>query len=362
MDKDIAIDNLADADHHKTLAIVNWLNNCQNRNDLNQVLKEAVLPLLACNGAFYVQPADEQNNPQLIGSINQSTCCQHSWMEFLNTAIQKPAATQSSTRNSNPLLPVKVDNRMRCNGAANCLLHHSFDRNWQQSHHQSTILTLRDDQKQICQFYFCRLHEKPQTYSPRDIALLNLLKPSLLQAFRFIQFQEKSLNADQITQFWSEHTEPVAVIRSDGNTLFQSYAFEQIIKQELNSFQSTAATLVKSAQRKKLEGLSFLSKLGKRLYEIKLTLINHDDNYQRCTYLMHLSRVAHQIGKIFNQLNRKGLTHRELEIALLIFRGTTTRDIAETIHLSYHTVRNHIKSIYSKLGVSSREEMLVWIG
>ncbi|MCB1949632.1 MAG: helix-turn-helix transcriptional regulator [Nitrosomonas sp.] len=361
MDKDIAIDGLADADRQKTLAIVNWLNNCQHRNDLNQVLKEAVLPLLACNGVFYVRLADDHSNPQLINSINQSTCCQHSWMRFLNTAIQKPAATQSSTGNPNPLLPVGVDMSMRCNGTENSF-HHSFDQNWQQSHHCSTMLTFRDDQSQACQFYFCRLHEKPQIYSPRDFALLNILRPSLLQAFRFIQFQEKSLNADQITQFWSEHTEPVAVIRSDGNTLFQSHAFEKIIKQEFHSFQSTAATLVKSAQREKLEWFSFLSKLGRRLYEIKLTLINHDANYQRCTYLMHLSRVAHQIGKIFNQLNRKGLTHRELEIALLIFRGTATRDIAETIHLSYHTVRNHIKSIYSKLGVSSREEMLVWVG
>ena len=44
---------------------------------------------------------------------------------------------------------------------------------------------------------------------------------------------------------------------------------------------------------------------------------------------------------------------------MLIYQGDSPREIAEEINLSYHTVRNHIKSIYSKLGVSTRSEMLV---
>jgi len=87
-------------------------------------------------------------------------------------------------------------------------------------------------------------------------------------------------------------------------------------------------------------------------------LINEDIDHQ-CIYLLQLSRVAYKIGKIFNQLNRTGLTPRELEIATLIYQGNSSKEIAGEINLSYHTVRNHIKNIYSKLGVSTRSEMLV---
>ncbi|WP_370652773.1 helix-turn-helix transcriptional regulator [Sediminibacterium sp.] len=48
-----------------------------------------------------------------------------------------------------------------------------------------------------------------------------------------------------------------------------------------------------------------------------------------------------------------------MEIATLIYQGNSPKEIAGEINLSYHTVRNHIKSIYSKLDVSTRSEMLV---
>ena len=105
-----------------------------------------------------------------------------------------------------------------------------------------------------------------------------------------------------------------------------------------------------------------LSQLGRRLYEITLMLANEGANESVRLYLLRFSRITNKTEKIFNQLSRAGLTKRELEIATLIYQGTNTRDISEEINLSYHTVRNHIKSIYSKLGVSTRSEMLVWVG
>jgi len=47
---------------------------------------------------------------------------------------------------------------------------------------------------------------------------------------------------------------------------------------------------------------------------------------------------------------------------MLIYPGISAREFSEKTYLSYHTVRNHLRSIYSKMGVSTRSEMLVWIG
>jgi HD-GYP domain-containing protein (c-di-GMP phosphodiesterase class II) len=51
-----------------------------------------------------------------------------------------------------------------------------------------------------------------------------------------------------------------------------------------------------------------------------------------------------------------GLTPRELEILELAARGAATKRIAHRLGISPKTVGNHIESIYSKIGVSSRAE------
>jgi len=50
------------------------------------------------------------------------------------------------------------------------------------------------------------------------------------------------------------------------------------------------------------------------------------------------------------------LTRRELEILEAIVSGLRDRDIAGHLHISEHTVRSHIKSIYRKLNVSSKTQ------
>lgn len=51
------------------------------------------------------------------------------------------------------------------------------------------------------------------------------------------------------------------------------------------------------------------------------------------------------------------LTRREREIATLAVRGRSTRELAEELNISYRTVENHLHRIYTKLGVSGRDEL-----
>jgi DNA-binding CsgD family transcriptional regulator len=52
------------------------------------------------------------------------------------------------------------------------------------------------------------------------------------------------------------------------------------------------------------------------------------------------------------------LTFRELEIASLLLRGHRTPSIAQALHLSQSTVRNHLSSVFAKAGVHSQHELI----
>jgi PAS domain S-box-containing protein len=91
---------------------------------------------------------------------------------------------------------------------------------------------------------------------------------------------------------------------------------------------------------------------------------------------VHLFRdvtVAHEIAALVRErLAESGppaadgngvsadLTRRELEILRLLAGGANTRVMADRLHVSSATVRNHVQNIFAKLGVHSRLEAVAY--
>jgi len=55
------------------------------------------------------------------------------------------------------------------------------------------------------------------------------------------------------------------------------------------------------------------------------------------------------------------VTKREFEIISALAVGATAPEVARDLGVSPHTVRAHIRSIYTKLGVASRVELALWV-
>lgn len=55
------------------------------------------------------------------------------------------------------------------------------------------------------------------------------------------------------------------------------------------------------------------------------------------------------------------LTCRELEILQLIATGATNREIAQSLFLSEHTVKNYVKQILAKLRIQNRAQAVAWV-
>lgn len=54
----------------------------------------------------------------------------------------------------------------------------------------------------------------------------------------------------------------------------------------------------------------------------------------------------------------ESLSLRESEVLTAFLGGATVPEMARLLHISRHTVRNHLKSIFRKLGVHSQRELL----
>jgi DNA-binding NarL/FixJ family response regulator len=55
------------------------------------------------------------------------------------------------------------------------------------------------------------------------------------------------------------------------------------------------------------------------------------------------------------------LTPREFEVAALIARGHSNREIAEDLVIAVSTAERHVANILSKLGLTSRTQVATWV-
>ncbi|GAA0325546.1 response regulator transcription factor [Bacillus carboniphilus] len=75
--------------------------------------------------------------------------------------------------------------------------------------------------------------------------------------------------------------------------------------------------------------------------------------------LFQMNQYASPIPNLHNV--QVELTDREKEIASLIVKGYTNREIAKALFISEGTVRNYISTLYSKMGTSDRSKLLLFL-
>lgn len=83
------------------------------------------------------------------------------------------------------------------------------------------------------------------------------------------------------------------------------------------------------------------------------------------------SRILQQASEVFApkeldhaQIKLNSLTPKEKKItrAIQLHTNITLKEIADTLHISEHTLRNHLASIYDKIGVRNRMELYLFCG
>jgi DNA-binding CsgD family transcriptional regulator len=55
------------------------------------------------------------------------------------------------------------------------------------------------------------------------------------------------------------------------------------------------------------------------------------------------------------------LTHRQREVAVLVAKGMTNREIGERLSITPGSVANHIQRIFERLDCSRRTQLAAWV-
>jgi DNA-binding NarL/FixJ family response regulator len=75
--------------------------------------------------------------------------------------------------------------------------------------------------------------------------------------------------------------------------------------------------------------------------------------------------VAGKAATLVEELDAAGrptpLTRREQDVAALVAKGLTNRQIAAQLFLSERTAQNHVQHILTKLTLANRSQIAVWV-
>jgi DNA-binding CsgD family transcriptional regulator len=69
------------------------------------------------------------------------------------------------------------------------------------------------------------------------------------------------------------------------------------------------------------------------------------------------SAVHDSLRRAFHSFGASVLTEREREVTQLLLQGNSAKSIARLLNIAADTARNHLKHIYSKLGVASQTQL-----
>lgn len=93
--------------------------------------------------------------------------------------------------------------------------------------------------------------------------------------------------------------------------------------------------------------------------EYEISLVRPRRGMPQRGVLVTLQRLNPGAGRPLDRFARRhGLSNREQQVVRLLLDGLSTRRIADELGISPHTVRDHLKNLYRKTGVSSRGQLV----
>ena len=199
-------------------------------------------------------------------------------------------------------------------------------------------------------------------FSPEEQNVINFFSTHLScamdNAIKYSLLESKSFVYEQVL-----HSVQVAVVIAsiDGEVTFLNHYAKRVFREIHNPIgQPSLLECIRYTIQKGINKLTagnipgtieevYYEESGRAL-TIKTSYIQEEEKFVSFV-------IAPEIPLDFSFLHTS-FSDRQIDIIKLIAMGKTNTEIAETLHLSVETIKTYIKQIFSKLGVSSRSQLL----
>lgn len=161
----------------------------------------------------------------------------------------------------------------------------------------------------------------------------------------------------------------VVVIGQDGKVELANGVAERLFRQPVSGTRHCLLTAVHivaarleqaltTAGADLVPQLTFLDEGTRETYRLRAERVLGSDGRDRGLVVIEPASTLDPSEQV-QTLARLGLTPRECDVATAIARGRTTSEIAAELFVSVHTVHDHVRNVFDKVGVSSRQQLAV---
>jgi len=232
-----------------------------------------------------------------------------------------------------------------------------------------------------------------EDFTERELEIIEMLIPYYSAAIdNSLRFERLTQNKNLAQKIYHDITEAVIIL---DNEMEIKYANQQA-KKELEELDKTPGTLAaffaalradcisikekyvqSSGQYESIESESIQVNGGKA--KIRLIPVNtlmepdtfefavviptanedkpHESFERNVSDEIDIETITRQFFTTMQE--RYSITKREIEVIGLVLEGLENREIAESLHISLFTVKSHLQNGYIKLGIKSRQELLL---
>jgi DNA-binding CsgD family transcriptional regulator len=177
---------------------------------------------------------------------------------------------------------------------------------------------------------------------------------------------------DHITRTQLEQpadTVGLILIDTSLNPVYVNSTARHVISYALGKDQLSEADLREAIRTKAMEftdgGVRSEATLisGRRKYACRtLTLERGQCAGKQAYYALIFERISRRHESLRRMVEQYGLTPREREIAFLLTEGLTSKEMAQRLNISPHTVKGYLNFLMRKLGVTTRSGIVGMLG
>lgn len=196
------------------------------------------------------------------------------------------------------------------------------------------------------------------------LELAHLLLPSF-EAGLAVVLREK-IRRETLARVVDELAEALSVFDASGRELHRSARLRETLAHDPQSalIVNRMALLAKRALRLSRARSHDTSPVGSEeigtataRYVLRASLLGFSASGAQEAVLVAVERLTTRLPERRSLCQRYGLTTRQAEVALLLARGYTNREVARCLRISHHTVRHHAEWVFDKMDVHSRAEL-----